>query len=185
MSVGGPEAKPAPRIAASTDARPYPRLLVVLGVVLFCAGVWSGIYLAGSRVFGATVGEVRALEAVNQRLNWLIHYAPAADYTPNTRTGDCKTYAATKRAALLDDGWDPERLVVWTVFDERHGRHAVLVADGSVVLDNRFAWTQSRQTLERYGYRFLAPVTWLRGPRPVAAAAPLLSPEDLPMGCGQ
>ncbi len=185
MSLEGAQAEVSARPTPDAALRPYPRLLVLSGVILFCSGCWTGCYMAGSRVLGATASEVRALEAVNQRLNWSIHYTPAPDYTPNTRAGDCKTYSATKRAALLADGWDPARLVVWTVFDERRGRHAVLVADGTVVLDNRFAWTQTRQTLEQYGYRFLAPVTWLAKPAVVATAETGQPLPDLSLGCGQ
>ncbi len=150
----------------------YPRALVTAGIFLFCAGCWTGCLFAGIKSFGATPVEARELEHVNQALNQSIHYRHAADFTPNDTLGDCKTSAATKRARLIAAGWDRRRLDIWFVRDETGAHHAVLVADRSIVLDSRFAWTEPRAVLERYGYRFIAPVTWIDPPTEIAAISP-------------
>lgn len=169
MTPLGPGGSPA---GALGRAGPLPRPLVVLGVVLFCAGCWTGCYFAGSRAISATHAELKALERVNQQLNWSIHFKPAKDFHPNEHEGDCKTAAATKRQALIAQGWARDRLKVWLVKDETRHDHAVLVVDGEIVLDNRFAWTERMGDLKTYGYRFLNEVYWIDTP-PAPPPAPM------------
>lgn len=169
----------APTGVWTSAPKPYPRAVVILGVILFCAGVWTGLLLAGVKTFGATRAEARLLEKVNQDLNGSIHYQHAVDFRPNPKAGDCKTYAATKRARLIEAGWAKDRLVVWMVLDETAAHHTVLVVDRTTVLDNRFAWTETRKDLERWGYKFLGEVTWIddlpkdEPPKPAALKPPL------------
>ncbi len=153
----GAEARARPR-------RPYPRAVVLLGVITFCAGCWTGLLIAGVKTFGATRVEAKALEKVNQDFNGSTRFQHAMDFRPNAKFGDCKTYAATKRAKLIEAGWARDRLIVWLALDETGAHHAVLVVDKTTVLDNRFAWTETRKDLEGWGYRFLAPVTWIDDP---------------------
>ncbi len=145
------------------NTRPFSRRYVVLAVLLFCGGCWTGCYVAASRALSATAAEARQLEKVNQKFNWSIQYKLAKDYRPNAKEGDCKTYAATKRWELIAKGWAKERLEVWFVKDETRQAHAVLVADKALVLDNRFAWIEKVRDLETFGYRFLAVVEGIVG----------------------
>ena len=129
----GAEARARPR-------RPYPRAVVLLGVITFCAGCWTGLLIAGVKTFGATRVEAKALEKVNQDFNGSTRFQHAMDFRPNAKFGDCKTYAATKRAKLIEAGWARDRLIVWLALDETGAHHAVLVVDKTTVLDNRFEY---------------------------------------------
>lgn len=118
------------------------------------AGLWT---LIGYGCAHADPMTVATLERVNQQFNGSIHYEHTASWAPNTAVGDCKVYAVTKRAALLAAGWPADALDVQEVRTERGEDHAVLVArvgGAAWVLDNRFAWIEREDALERYGYRF-------------------------------
>lgn len=55
-------------------------------------------------------------------------------------SGDCNTYALTKRQALMQQGWPEEALLLAAVYDEIGEGHLVLVAHtdaGDFALDNR------------------------------------------------
>ena len=72
-----------------------------------------------------------------------------ADYTY-----DCENYADAKRERLIRQGAEPSDVEMTRVQDENGGWHMVLVYKGETVLDNRFHRTQSKKTLQRYGYKF-------------------------------
>lgn len=94
------------------------------------------------------------LDAVNQRVNGSITYRRTTSWAV-AQSGDCKTYAMAKRQALIALGWPPEALHIARVHDERGEDHAILIVDfhsEQIVLDNRFNWTETLPTLERYGY---------------------------------
>jgi predicted transglutaminase-like cysteine proteinase len=82
--------------------------------------------------------------------------------------GNCRTYAATKRARLIALGVPPPALSIWIVRvrrfpDESHAVLQVAVPDNGVmrylILDNLSPWVIDRSELERYGeYKFIYPV---------------------------
>ncbi|MDB5460822.1 MAG: hypothetical protein JWO72_2563, partial [Caulobacteraceae bacterium] len=62
----------------------------------------------------------------------------------------------------LAAGFAPAEVRFALVRNERHEDHAVAEVLGqvkgrpvTVILDNRFSWTQTRAVLESYGYRWL------------------------------
>ena len=69
-------------------------------------------------------------------------------------TWDCENYADAKRQRLLGEGVSPDRLALEVVVTRDGTRHMVLVVDGDKVLDNLQYYAQSRQSLERVGYRW-------------------------------
>ena len=55
-------------------------------------------------------------------------------------SGDCNTYALTKRQALIQRGWPEEALLLAAAYDELGEGHLVLIAHtdaGDFALDNR------------------------------------------------
>lgn len=61
------------------------------------------------------------------------------DYASNG-SGDCNTYALTKRQALMRQGWPEEALLLAAAYDELGEGHLVLIAHtdaGDFALDNR------------------------------------------------
>lgn len=141
-----------------------PRFVTVLATVLVAGLCWWAI-LAGvtAGVRAATREEMRVIEMVNQAVNGSIRYMTDLEQygesdrwvaDPPSMRGDCEDYALTKLRRLTGQGFAASRLVVARVTTETGEAHAVLVVDDDLVLDNRFAWTQSRAGLVAYGYRF-------------------------------
>lgn len=118
-----------------TRQRPFLRLAALIVVCAFCLWFWHGFL---TFVFAATPAELRRAEQINQRIN---------------REGRdiCWQYAFAKQAALNMPG----RVTVDVVTDETGTSHAVVVLDGEWVLDNRFSWMQRKDSLIRFGYRWL------------------------------
>lgn len=108
------------------------RGLLIAGA--FSALVWGAAYAC----LAATPAELRRAEQINQRIN---------------REGRdvCWQYAFAKQAALNM----PQRTTVDVVITETNERHAVVVLDGEWVLDNRFSWIQRKDSLIRFGYRWI------------------------------
>jgi hypothetical protein len=123
----------------------------LVAVAIFAMGVGAGLALAArSRASGDLI------EKVNQRVNQRLTYRAtnnSYDWIAYADAGDCKTYVALKRQALIREGVKPERLTIWQGQDEKGGLHAVLVVDRRRVLDNRFAWTVSLDDLRDFGGR--------------------------------
>lgn len=58
---------------------------------------------------------------------------------PTKRGGDCEDFALLKKAALMQQGFAPENLLIATVLDHRRNNHAVLILrthGGDYVLDS-------------------------------------------------
>ena len=134
-------------------------ILGYAAAIAFSLAAWA---LLACVVMAATRSEERLLERVNQAVNQEMTFQPDDDQygrdrvviDPPSRRGDCEDYAFSKLARLLQAGFPGERMSVVRVVDETGAIHAVLLVDGELVLDNRFAWIERKQVLERYGYRF-------------------------------
>ena len=136
----------------------------------YAALIWALLILGAVLLF-CGCAHAETLDHLNQRVNAAIRPCDtragpcAPDFTPYVAIGDCKSYAATKRAELLKAGYVSERLAIWAMRIGPGEFHAVLVVDGAEVLDNRFPYTESRPDLERIGYVFMWPkpeaaLTW-------------------------
>jgi len=71
-----------------------------------------------------------------------------ADYT-----WDCENYADAKRQRLIREGANPSEVKLHRVIDETGVSHMITVYKDRV-LDNRFARTESVESIKRYGYQF-------------------------------
>lgn len=123
----------------------------IAGACIFAVGSALSAGLAPRSLAGEDV-----IEQVNQRVNQRLTYRKTNndyDWIAYSDAGDCKTYVAAKRQALIRAGVKPERLTIWEGLDEQGGLHAILVVDGSRALDNRFSWTVHLGDLRRLGGR--------------------------------
>jgi predicted transglutaminase-like cysteine proteinase len=88
-------------------------------------------------------GTWRDLNAVNKDVNKRIRPVldgPVERWKVNEAAGDCKDYALTKKATLIEKGFDPNALSIATVALPDGQHHAVLLVRttrGEMVLDNR------------------------------------------------
>ena len=67
-----------------------------------------------------------------------------------TKFGDCEDYALLKRAYLLEQGWDVDKIHLACCWVETGGYHAVLLCNtskGWFVLDNRYTWPMTPKSL--------------------------------------
>lgn len=67
-----------------------------------------------------------------------------------TNFGDCEDYALLKRAYLLEQGWDADKIHLACCWTEAGGYHCVLLVDtdsGWYVLDNRHSSPMSPSAL--------------------------------------
>jgi predicted transglutaminase-like cysteine proteinase len=107
----------------------------------------------GAQARELSPSDLKVIERINQRANERPYQAGV---------WDCTHYALQKRRELLEAGFAPAEVRFALVRDERHEDHAVAEVLGqvkgrpvTVILDNRFSWTQTRAVLESYGYRWL------------------------------
>jgi hypothetical protein len=111
----------------------------IAAAAIFVMGTYLGVVLAArSRAAGDVI------EQVNQQVNRRLTYRQTNnnyDWIAYTEAGDCKTYVALKRQALIRAGVAPARLTIWQGQDENGQLHAILIVDGRRALDNRFNWT--------------------------------------------
>jgi len=66
------------------------------------------------------------------------------------RYGDCEDYALLKRAYLLEQGWDADKIHLACCWTETGEYHCVLLVDtdkGWYVLDNRHEWPMKPKSL--------------------------------------
>lgn len=135
------------------------RLTVLTGCGVFWAVI---VWIVWAVATAQTREEMRTIEIVNQAVNASIRPRPdfpghlyiqqGPDDEPTE--GDCDDYARAKYLRLIALGFAASRLELATVRTETGEPHAVLIVDGDIVLDNRFPWTQSREGLIRFRYRF-------------------------------
>lgn len=108
-----------------------------------------------------TAHDLQIVEHVNQSVNARhISWSPSDRFEGHSVNGPCVGYALAK-AAELDRAGIPYRLAV--VVDEQRELHAVVDVDAirkgkpvTIVLDQRFSWTQTRSDLETYGYQWVS-----------------------------
>lgn len=115
---------------------------------IFVMGACFGLDLATRSRAGGDL-----IEQVNQRVNRRLSYRRIDnnyDWIAYSQAGDCKTYVALKRQALIRAGVDPGRLTIWQGQAETGELHAILVVDGRRALDNRFSWTVSLDDLRDF-----------------------------------
>lgn len=113
------------------------------------------------------------LEVVNEYVNSNCVFTDQGPTNPWGRCslkdwkGNCKDFALEKRAELIIAGIEPKRMKIWYVMvpvkdiigDGFHfNGHAVLVVDGTWVLDNRFTSVTHRGFQEAHGYQFICAV---------------------------
>lgn len=72
----------------------------------------------------------------------LVQYGVPEFWTVAGQFGDCEDYALAKRNALLDAGFDRDKIHLCTCFVDGAG-HCVLLVNtdkGNYILDNRYEW---------------------------------------------
>lgn len=103
------------------------------------------------------------LQAINTSVNWKL--APKTDmelygiiekWTIPTDAGDCEDYALLKMLRLVNEGFDPRRLHMLVVRDEKREGHAVLAVDvydkgvwNTLILDNKHDAILTLDQMER------------------------------------
>lgn len=126
--------------------------------------------------------DLAALDAVNRMVN-AVRYVPdeenwgAPDHwaTPGEfyrRNGDCEDFAIAKYVALKALGFDPAKMRIVVLVDEKlHKHHAVLMVDtenGRMILDNQIAQVVRDTDIEHYRpiYSINEDAWWLHVPTP-------------------
>jgi len=115
------------------------------GFIGFCVKYSQECLVSGQ---DATVRELTSarraeLEAVQAKVNAEIRPQEEPTHVweyARTGTGDCNTFALTKRRALIAMGWPEETLLLAAAYTEQGEGHLVLVArtsQGDLILDNR------------------------------------------------
>ena len=87
-------------------------------------------------------------ESINTRVNSdktypsdLLQYGVPEFWEANGKYGDCEDYALAKRNALLEAGWDKDKLGLCVCYTQSGEGHCVLWVDtdkGSFILDNNY-----------------------------------------------
>ena len=110
------------------------RLTIIALVVLYCAGVWTGLALS-VRSWSASI-----IDTVNRDANLVDRRSqPLEVGGDNDGVFDCEDYALLKRRMLIARGVSSADLQLWAVTTSRGSRHMVLEARG-LILDSLTPW---------------------------------------------
>jgi predicted transglutaminase-like cysteine proteinase len=139
---------------AGTIMTTGPAVVPPSGFIGFCMKYAQECLVNGQdasvrQLTGAGRAELEAVQAkVNAEIEPREEPAHVWDYAL-TGSGDCNSFALTKRRALIALGWPEETLLLAAAYTERGEGHLVLVArtsQGDLVLDNRLKpvvdWTE-------------------------------------------
>ena len=120
------------------------RLTLILLVILYCAGVWTGLALA-VRSWSADL-----IDTVNQQANRVDRRTQPLEIGGDADgIFDCEDFALLKRRLLIERGVSPTDLRLWAVTTSKGARHMVLEARGRI-LDNLTPWAIPREDVTYY-----------------------------------
>lgn len=120
------------------------RQIVLALVILYCAGVWTGLALA-VRSWSADL-----IDTVNREANRVDRRTqPLEVGGDDDDIFDCEDFALLKRRLLIAAGVSPADLHLWAVTTSKGARHMVLEARGRI-LDNLTPWALPRQDVTYY-----------------------------------
>lgn len=97
------------------------------------------------------------------REDWLQYGVPDF-WTPDGKYGDCEDYALAKRNALLQAGWDKDKLGLCVCYVNGEGHCCLWVETdkGSFILDNNYAFPMKPSDLPYKWESMLCDGEWLQ-----------------------